>query len=1172
MKPLDAEKLDRNTQQEGASVGDPHATVAGGGVRDDDNLNTVCNFPAVPLAPLEPDVSLPGYEILSRLGYGSMGVVYKARQLRLDRLVAVKMILSGPHARQQDHLRFFAEAQAIARLRHPHIVQIYDFGQHEGRPYFTMEYLEGGNLADRLAGKPFAAREAATLVAALARALHAAHQSNIVHRDLKPANVLLTQDGYPKVTDFGLAKQGDSGFTASRDILGTPAYMAPEQARGKGHPVGPAADVYALGSVLYECLTGRPPFNAVTPLETMRQVLDQEAVPPRKLSDTVPRDLEVICLKCLRKEQDKRYVSAQDLADDLDRFLAGRPILAKPVGTLERTRMWVRRNPVVAGLLAAVVLVAATGVAGVVTQYQRAVAERDEALTQKGIAVQQTQLAHRAEDRAKQAAEEAKAKARLAKEAEDRAKRSADLAQIRAKQAEETTAFLEGLFQSADPTSFLGYGFRKQADEAVAAAALLERGAKEIEADLAEQPAVQARLLNMIGRVYRSMGKFSQAREFLEKARGLQLALPAPDALEVASNLCHLGWLEHDRGDYVAAERLLLEAVALQRNQAGPRAELDLALSLLVLGWTLTDQHNPAAGEYVREALRLRRAHLPPEHRDIAVAKLVLAAHLLEQRQWFDALPLLLAARQFFVSQKSGEQIEKGLTAFQWGVIYNALGRREEAQHSLRESLAAGERFLGPLHPLLALVHGELAVVQEDAGDLAGAERSFQDCLNVCRNTVGLGHPRAVEGVRIYADLLKRQQRFDEADAVYREALENCAVNYGQRHVNNVYPLLCYADLLLSRNRLDEAAARVDEAVQCIGQGTRLHNPNAALALGNLGESLHFRRRFPEAEAALACSIEQLRHHPEFRQDLCINLICRSRCLRMMDQIAAAESVCATAWEVTKTGRGLPAGIRACVLGESAHVDAALDRSESAELRFNQALELWMASPRSLPALQYDCVSGLAALLARRAEYPQAAEVLQLGCRLLRQQGPSAEASLANRLRQLAACQAAAAPKYAVDAQVGRECLALLSKREDAVSRGNLLFACAISKDSALAARALQQARDEDGTARAALLVRANRTEAALAAFDTADSVQEVLYKSLAQAAAGRLDDARKTLEVVETWLDSNSASSQRTRREGLRWDVRIEVEVLLRQARAAVERQPPDVSANAHTEPIDAP
>jgi serine/threonine-protein kinase len=308
---------------------------------------------------------VPGYEVQGELGRGGMGVVYRAWHTRLNRPVALKMLLAGAYAEPADRERLQREAEAIAALGHPNIVQVHDVGDVEGRPYFTMELVEGGDLAGHIRGVPQAARQAAALVATLADAVHAAHQSGIVHRDLKPGNILLTRDGTPKVTDFGLARRlgGNGGLTLTGMPMGTPSYMAPEQARCEKKAIGPATDVYALGAILYEMLTGRPPFYAETPTATLQQVLTDEPVPPARLNPGVPRDLTTICLKCLHKEPHRRYASAAALAEDLRRFLRGETIAARRAGRLERLARWARRRPAAAALLA-LTLLAATAVLG----------------------------------------------------------------------------------------------------------------------------------------------------------------------------------------------------------------------------------------------------------------------------------------------------------------------------------------------------------------------------------------------------------------------------------------------------------------------------------------------------------------------------------------------------------------------------------------------------------------------------------------------------------------------------------------------------------------------------------------------------------------------------------------------------------------------------------------
>jgi WD40 repeat protein len=339
---------------------------------------------------------VPGYEILGELGRGGMGVVYKARQVGLGRLVALKMILAGGHAGTGDLNRFRTEAQAIARLQHPNIVAVHEVGEHDGKPFFSLEFCTGGSLDRKLAGSPLKPAEAARLTELLARAMQAAHQANIIHRDLKPANVLLTEDGTPKITDFGLAKKLDgepgafssaTGVTQTGAVMGTPSYMAPEQAEGK-KDIGPPADIYALGAILYELLTGRPPFKAATILDTLMQVAADEPVAPRRLNAKVPADLETISLKCLHKDPKRRYGSAEELAEDVGRWQRGEPIRARPVGSLERVAKWARRRPAVAGLLLVIVVLTGVAVAVITGLYRQAVWQAGEATREAGRAHQ----------------------------------------------------------------------------------------------------------------------------------------------------------------------------------------------------------------------------------------------------------------------------------------------------------------------------------------------------------------------------------------------------------------------------------------------------------------------------------------------------------------------------------------------------------------------------------------------------------------------------------------------------------------------------------------------------------------------------------------------------------------------------------------------------------------
>lgn len=314
------------------------------------------------------------YVLLDELARGGMGVVYRAKQLSLNRIVALKTVLAGHLASTADLERFRIEAETVGQLTHPGIVRVHEAGEQDGIRYLCMDFVEGTSLAAQIADGPLAAEDAARMMQLIAEAVAHAHEHGVIHRDLKPANVLLDASGQPKVTDFGLAKRIDSvsDLTQTGQILGTASYMSPEQASGEAINVGPATDVYSCGAMLYAMLTGRPPFQSANPLETIRQVAVDEPVAPSQLAPDIPRDLETICLRCLQKMPNRRYESASDLAHDLGRFLAGRPVLARPVSKAERLLRWSQRNPIIARLVAALSISVLAGLLAVTILWLRA--------------------------------------------------------------------------------------------------------------------------------------------------------------------------------------------------------------------------------------------------------------------------------------------------------------------------------------------------------------------------------------------------------------------------------------------------------------------------------------------------------------------------------------------------------------------------------------------------------------------------------------------------------------------------------------------------------------------------------------------------------------------------------------------------------------------------------
>ena len=455
------------------------------------------------------------YQTISILGQGGMGVVYKARQLTLNRLVALKMIRNAEFASEDQVRRFQNEAEAVATLDHPGIVPIYEVGTHEDQRYFSMKLVEGQGLDKRLNEFVNDPRTAARVVAEVADAVNHAHQRGILHRDLKPANILIDSQGHPHVTDFGLAKriEDDAGLTVSGAIMGTPSYMAPEQAAGKSSLVTIASDVYGLGAILYAALTGRAPFASDSVMNTLDQVRNSPPQPPTRLNAGLPRDLEVICLKCLEKDPRHRYASAQALSDDLNRWLRGEPITARPVGPVVRLRMWSKRKPALAGLSAALIVASIAGLLGVTSQWREAVSQRNQAQIARDHAVRQEQTARRAEAEARIARDQAVTSEKNAIAARAQAEQNAQTAAMQATLALNTIQDLISQVQKGLQAPGL-YDLKT---------ALLDSALKRIDgvAGIYEKStnkeATTAAALMELGTIYRQLGQTQKAFQSYQK-------------------------------------------------------------------------------------------------------------------------------------------------------------------------------------------------------------------------------------------------------------------------------------------------------------------------------------------------------------------------------------------------------------------------------------------------------------------------------------------------------------------------------------------------------------------------------------------------------------------------------------------------------------------------------
>ncbi|RUL81809.1 serine/threonine-protein kinase [Tautonia sociabilis] len=602
--------------------------------------------PAPPGDPIPPSpAEAPdGYDLIAPIGRGGNGIVTKARHRRLGRLVALKRLRSGPDADPRELVRFRVEAEAAARLQHPNIVQIFDVGRVGGQPYIAMEYVSGGSLADRLTTGPLRPREAAALVETLARAVDHAHRAGVIHRDLKPANVLLTADGTPKLADFGLAKRLDAataGPTQSDALLGTPHYMAPEQAAGRPEAVGPAADVYALGAILFECLTGRPPFIAPSPLEALDLVRSAEPPPPSRLQPGIPRDLQTICLTCLEKAPARRYSSAGALADDLARFAAGEPIRARRTGPVGRLVKWARRRPSQAALLGLSALVAALALTSVLAANVRLLRAIGDAEAAAAEALRQKQNAEANYRDARDAIRRV-----LAVREKPRFADLPRLSELHREQAEAALAFYDRVIQRTDPSDQIVS--RDTAAAAVEAANLqialgqlapaeenLHLAARLLDSLRSQSPAdwslVRERLVVSLkwGVMLSGSQTDRAAAHLLEALRLAEQILRArpddPDALSDVAWCAHnLGstWQlagANDRAEPYYQRAVTINDRLLKRNPDTPGKAVELAQNLINLGLihATLGQTDRAEEEYRRaEALLNRALEAEPSHRE----------------------------------------------------------------------------------------------------------------------------------------------------------------------------------------------------------------------------------------------------------------------------------------------------------------------------------------------------------------------------------------------------------------------------------------------------------------------------------------------------------------------------------------------------------------------------
>jgi serine/threonine-protein kinase len=775
--------------------------------------------------------AVPGYELLGEVGRGGMGVVYKARQRGLHRLVAVKMLRAGVEAGPDELARFRTEAEAVARLQHPNIVQIYEVGEVDGRPFLSLEFVDGHSLNSYLAGTPQPPAAAAALVEVLARAMAVAHQHGIVHRDLKPSNILLAtargmspahagagQRGalaslVPKIADFGLAKllpgrvraAAPDVQTQSGVILGTPSYMAPEQARGRSKEVGPSADLYALGAIFYECLTGRPPFAAESSWETLRQVIHDEPVPPSSLQPKLPRDVETICLKCLQKDPRRRYDSAEALADDLRRFVAGRPIRARAVGAAGRLRRWVRREPAVAGLLAALLLALIGGLTGMGLLWRRA--EANYAASRRHYDRAEESLRD-----ARQAVEEM-----LGEVGEECLKDVPEMETVQRALLEKAAAFYDKF--------------------------LSERG---------DDPALReeaARAYGRLARIRQQLGRLTEAEAAFVKALALHTALAqeAPGEARfrrlMADDLCrglaqlYLNGFRHAEAEAMLSRaREILEPLAAEHG-AEQEYQVDLAdcynkLGSLWLGLSRFDQAESAFGDSLK--IRQRLARQRPA--DAVLQDQLAASH-----------------NNLAVVYQNSKRADRAEAEYKQALaLWEALAGGDRHASQYRRSVGVCHQNLGWLY----LVH---------LGQVSKAEASLGKARQV-REALSREHPSFVgyqtelaETYRVLGMAYERLGRPDETERLDLQALEIMErypsdVPKARFELANTYQILAWH--YFSAGKIDQAESfyrkaltQCDALVQQFPE-VRAYRRTLGFIHNGRGGVYAAQKRFKDAEAA----------------------------------------------------------------------------------------------------------------------------------------------------------------------------------------------------------------------------------------------------------------------------------------------------------------------------------
>lgn len=803
------------------------------------------------------EMQIGSYRTLHVIGQGGMGTVYLAERAdgQFDQRVALKVVRTGLESEDLTK-RFLAERQILAQLQHPNIASLLDGGVTEdGRPYFVMEYAAGVPLTEYCDEKRLTVDERLRLFRVVAEAVQYAHRNLVVHRDLKPGNILITSDGAVKLLDFGIAKvlggsEQDGGARATRPDLRpmTLAYAAPEQIRGG--PVTTATDVYALGVILYELLSGAHPYavDGRTTGELERAVLEQDperpsvtvarqgetapaialarSTTPNRLRRRLSGDLDNLCLMALKKEPERRYQSAEQLSEDIRRHLEGLPVIARRDTSWYRAGKFIARHRVGVGAAAAIILLIIAFSVAVTLQSVRVARERDK--------------------------------------------------------AERVAELFVDLFKVSDPAEARG--------KPISARELLDRGADKIEKELGGQPEVQATLMDVLGRVYMNLGIYDRATVLLEKSLQLRRELLGRKHRHVADSLEAVAELHRLKGQYDRADGLLREALSLHRELAG-ESDPQVAQVLNSLGKVLFGKGAYGEAETIlRQALEINREALGEEHAEVATTLNNLAAVLYAKGDDAGAEP---AFRQSLAIRRKVLGETHPLVAATMTNLASLLSRKgdyDAAEQVNRESLDLYRKVVGPAHPSIATNLNNLALVLYAKGDLAAAEPLFRESLEMRRKLLGQHHPDIAQSLGNLGLLLQTAGRYEEVEPLYREALEIRRQAFGSAHPIVAQSLNNMGLLHLARGRPDAAEPLFREALEMLRKTLSPKHALVATSLHNLASALHAGKQYEPAEAlyreALAIRREAL---PSGHPDLAFSLVGLGKMLIERGDVAQAE-------------------------------------------------------------------------------------------------------------------------------------------------------------------------------------------------------------------------------------------------------------------------------------------